>query len=70
MGDCNGFSWRRGLRNKVKRFICGYSNLCVRVFLVNSRWLFICDDYLRITALLECIIGIYKHEFTNKKQEI
>ena len=26
--------------------------------------------YLRITALLECIIGIYKHEFTNKKQEI
>ena len=44
MGDCDGFSWRRGLRNKVKRFICGYSNLCVRVFLVNSRWLFICDD--------------------------
>ena len=28
------------------------------------------DWYLRITALLECVIGIYKHEFTNKKQEI
>ena len=28
------------------------------------------EQYLRITALLECIIGIYKHEFTNKKQEI
>ena len=27
-------------------------------------------EYLRITALLECVIGIYKHEFTNKKQEI
>ena len=26
--------------------------------------------YLRVTALLECIIRIYKHEFTNKKQEI
>ena len=28
------------------------------------------EVYLRVTALLECIIGIYKHEFTNKKQEI
>ena len=26
--------------------------------------------YLRITALLECVIGIYKHDFTNKEQEI
>lgn len=26
--------------------------------------------YLRITALLECVIGIDIHEFANKEQEI
>ena len=26
--------------------------------------------YLRIATLFECVIGIHKHEFTKKKQEI
>ena len=54
--------------NPIKNLVIKYKNL--KEIEINERKTGLVNCSLRITALLECVIGIYKHEFTNKKQEI